>query len=105
MTILLGDDHQMVWYWGLMEKPIEGPKVSNFGKEGIGLSLRDKMKKIANKEQGVSGNLMVIIRPSNRSTYGDFVKILDEMAINGIRQYAVADISSDELKLLTKWGL
>ncbi|MEH6305322.1 biopolymer transporter ExbD [Olivibacter sp. CPCC 100613] len=105
MTILLGNDHRVAWYWGLMEAPIEGPKMAEFGKSGIKTVLQDKIIKVIQQQSTGSKPLMVIIRPSNQSSYGDLVNILDEMRINGIIQYAIDDIGRAEIQLLTKLGL
>lgn len=105
MTILLGANHQAAWYWGLQKTPIEGPKVTDFGRNGIRAELKDKMTKIKSQQVGSTKPLMVIIRPSNLSSYSDLVNILDEMKINGITQYAIGDISREEVQLLIKLGL
>jgi biopolymer transport protein ExbD len=49
--------------------------------------------------------MIVLVKPSPKSTYKDFVNIMDEINITGIKSYGVVDITPPELALLTKDGL
>jgi biopolymer transport protein ExbD len=47
--------------------------------------------------------LIVIIKPSKNSNYGNLVDILDEMKITGIKSYSILDeFTPEESKLLAK---
>ena len=46
--------------------------------------------------------LIVIIKPSKKSTYKNLVDILDEMAICKVPTYAIVDISKEEDAVLAK---
>lgn len=46
--------------------------------------------------------LHVIIKPDNKSTYEDLVNLLDEMNINKIPYYSIADIAAEEQNILTE---
>lgn len=37
------------------------------------------------------GETVVIIRPGNKSIYGNIIDVLDEMMINGINKYMLLD--------------
>jgi len=100
ITVLLGDQGKIVWYWGLLDKPIEGPMVTSYGRYGIRTVLRDKIAKVRKQEGDAKKGLMVIIRPSNASNYGNLVEVLDEMAINNIKQYTLGNLGSEEQKIL-----
>ncbi len=41
-------------------------------------------------------DFMVIIKPDKDATYKNTVNILDEMTIDGVKRYAMVDISPDE---------
>ena len=41
-------------------------------------------------------DLVVVIKPANNSTYKNAVDALDEMAINDIKRYAMADVTEME---------
>lgn len=105
MTILLGANNRIEWYWGTLEQPIEGPNITSYGKKGIRIEIVDKIKKIGAQQTSSSKDLMVIIRPSERSTYGDLIAILDEMKINNVKQYMIGEIGKGEMELLQKHGL
>ena len=42
----------------------------------------------------------VIIKPSEKANYRNLVDILDEMAINDVKAYAISDIMPEELTML-----
>ena len=43
---------------------------------------------------------MVVIKPTVDATYKNTVNILDEMTIDGVKRYAMVDISPAEYKLI-----
>ena len=101
MTVLLGANNKIVWYWGRLDQPIEGPRMTTHGGLlGIRSEILDKKNKIAAEQKDVAKGLMIIIRPSNQSHYSDLVSILDEMKINNVKQYMMGEISEDEIRLL-----
>lgn len=44
-----------------------------------------------------SVKFIVVIKPYDKNNYKGIVKILDEMAINNIKKYALADIPDKEV--------
>ena len=48
----------------------------------------------------------MVIKPNKEATYGSTIDILDEMTINGVKAFAVIDISDQENALvkLTEQG-
>ena len=103
MTILLGTNNKMEWYIGAPGK--SAPTVGNFGKNGIRKTLIEKNKEIESTHAGPDNFMIVLVKPSPKSTYKDFVNIMDEINITGIKSYGVVDITPPELALLTKDGL
>ncbi|MEH6305003.1 biopolymer transporter ExbD [Olivibacter sp. CPCC 100613] len=102
MTILLGAKDKIEYYMGQLEKPIDGPTVVDYGKNGIRPVLLKKMKDV----QAATGKpLIVIIRPSDNSNYRNLVDILDEMKIINAQQYMIGDISTPEVELLKREGI
>ncbi|MDR0227632.1 MAG: biopolymer transporter ExbD [Flavobacteriaceae bacterium] len=100
MTVLLGGDNKMKWYMGMPDSPLEGPTDQTYGKAGIRQVLLDKNKKAKAYSGKETEGLIVIIKASDKATYRNMVDILDEMAITGIKSYALVDISGDDLKML-----
>jgi biopolymer transport protein ExbD len=100
MTILLAKDHRVFYYEGIGSDPTKPPelKVTTFKqKDGIRDAIIDKKKRVEDmKRQGVltdKDQLTILIKPNEQSTYEDLVNMLDEMAINDVRTYAIVDIS------------
>ncbi|HCN85142.1 MAG TPA: biopolymer transporter ExbD, partial [Sphingobacteriaceae bacterium] len=46
--------------------------------------------------------LLVLIKPSDKSTYRNLVDILDEMKISDVQTYAIVDITTQEVDGLLK---
>ncbi|MFB9842117.1 ExbD/TolR family protein [Mucilaginibacter ginsenosidivorans] len=103
MTVLLGTNNKMEWYIGAPGK--SAPTVDNFGKDGIRKTLIEQNKKIEETHQGPDNYMIVLVKPSDKSTYKDFVNMLDEINIAGIKSYGVVDITPVEIDLLKKDGL
>ena len=103
MTVLLGSKNKMEWYIGAPGK--SAPTVDNFGKDGIRKTLIEQNKKIEETHQGPDNYMIVLVKPSDKSTYKDFENMLDEINIAGIKSMGVVDILPIEVDLLKKDGL
>jgi biopolymer transport protein ExbD len=104
LTILLDGNNKIVAYSGLINYPIEKPKEINYSKNGIRKELIRKSKIVLeySKNLGKPKNgLIVIIKPTKKSNYGNLVDILDEMKIVNISNYSILDeFTLEEEKLL-----
>lgn len=100
MTILIGGDNKLKWYMGMVNTPLEGPTDQTYGKTGIRQVLLEKDKAALAYSQKADQGLIVIIRASEKATYRNLVDILDEMAISGIKSYALVDITPEDLEIL-----
>lgn len=97
LTIKLAKDNVIKYYEG-MGGSNQVIKETSFGSEGI----RDIIvqKRIAVKNvRGSSDNFVMIIKPSDKSTFQDFVDIIDEVAINNTKRYYISEIDKSDLKL------
>jgi biopolymer transport protein ExbD len=101
MTVLLGSDNKIVWYMGVLgDNP---PTVDNFGKNGIRASLIDANKSVIAKTGDPKKGLMVIIKPTDKSNYKNFVDVLDEIKITAVPSYGIVNkIEPAEIDLLKK---
>ncbi|WP_028297516.1 ExbD/TolR family protein [Olivibacter sitiensis] len=102
LTLVLGKNNKLAWYHGLLDNPIDGPTVTGYGKEGIRPVLLEKLKQV---QQSTGKGLIVVIRPSEVSTYRNLVDILDEMKIVNATQYMIGDIGSADTELLKRDGI
>jgi biopolymer transport protein ExbD len=92
ITLLLGKDNNVFYYEGQLATDGANFKSSNF--KEIRTILIDKKRNTPEKD------LVVIIKPSAECTYKNVVDILDEMAINVLKKYALVDISEGEAALV-----
>jgi len=103
MTILIGKDNKVEWYMGQLMKPIAGPTIEGFGKNGLIKTLVEKQNEVKRTQPGK--DLIVIIKPSSKSTYENVVTVMDELNIIGNQIRAIQDITQDEIGLLTQHGI
>jgi biopolymer transport protein ExbD len=94
LTILLGKDNNVFYYEGQLQPNASNFKATNF-KE-----IRDEI--IHKKQTTDTADLVIVIKPNDESTYRNVIDILDEMAINVIKRYALVDISPEEDYFLRK---
>lgn len=92
LTIMLGKDNNVFYYEGILDPAGANFKSSNF-KE-----IRDV---IINKKRSTNpDDFVVVIKPSEESKYKNVIDILDEMAINEVKRYAMVDIAESENQLI-----
>lgn len=103
MTILLGAKNKVEWYIGMPSKPLTAPVVEGYGKDGIRKSLIEKGKEI--KAASGGKEMIVLVKPSDKSTYENMVSIMDELNILGVQQRAIVDITKVEIGVLQDAGL
>jgi biopolymer transport protein ExbD len=101
MTILLGSNDKLEWYMG--EPGKSAPTVDNFGKSGIRKALLENFDKV--KQQSGGKEMIVLIKPSDKSNYGNLVAALDELSITNIQEHAIVDITPVEVEELKKQNL
>ncbi len=101
VTLLLDENNKIISYRGLLEVPEEKPKTLGFGKDGIRNELLKQNERIIKQLGYRDRGLIVLIKPSKKSNFGNLVSILDEMAITNIQTYAIVDyFTPQELNLL-----
>lgn len=102
MTVLLSKEHRVYYYLGMANDPLNPPdvKVTYFqNKNGIRDAIIALKKSVyEQRNNGQPGHKaddepVILIKPDTTSQYEDMVNILDEMQINGIKTYALVDIS------------
>lgn len=103
LTVLLGANDKLEWYLG--EPGKSAPTVDNYGKDGIRKTLIEENKKVEATHAGPDNFMIVLVKASDKATYKNFVSIMDEITITGIKSYGVVPILPAELELLKKDGL
>ncbi|CAM3486083.1 Biopolymer transport protein ExbD/TolR [Flavobacterium longum] len=100
LTILIGADDKARCYMGIAGN-------QKLREVAIGTrELRNEIKQAKQKAHAYSiannkpDGLIVIIKPDKTSNYGNLVDVLDEMEINDVATYAIADIEKKEIAML-----
>lgn len=108
LTVLLSKKHRIYYYEGMATDPTAPPdvRVTSFKQnKGIRDVIINKVKKVEDLKR--SGQLSakdkttILIKPDTTSTYEDMVSMLDEMAINDIKVYAIVEITDVDREFIT----
>ena len=118
LTIMLGKDNHVFYYEGELKGDASNFKSSNLKeirdiiinkrKDVISRYVRDpdceaKAQKAGkNISDCAEQDFVVIIKPNNEATFKNTVDILDEMTINGVKRYAMIDITPTEVELIRR---
>lgn len=101
MTILLGKHDKVAWYMGVAGA--SAPTVENFTE--IRKSILDEKAKV----QAASGkSIVMVIKPTSGANYKNFVDIMDELNITGIKTAPAIDdenITDAEKSFMKTQGL
>jgi biopolymer transport protein ExbD len=103
MTLLLDGNDKVIYYNGLYKEGVT--KTADYSKEGIREALITRKKFVDNYVSSSLENskkqFTVVVKPSKKSNYRNFVDIVDEMAILQIPVYAIVnEFTPEETKLL-----
>ncbi|RFZ92255.1 biopolymer transporter ExbD [Mucilaginibacter conchicola] len=99
MTLLLGANNKVEWFIG--EPGKTPPETTSYGKDGLRKVLIEKGQEV---QQSTGKYMVVLIKPSDKSTYKNLVDALDEMKITNVQSLAIVDITAPELELLKRDG-
>lgn len=92
VTFILGKDHRIFYYQQEIDQ-LSAKDLSETSYSGLAVAKTiQKLKKAASKPDIFT----VIIKPSDDSTYKDFVDVMDEMALSKHEIYGVTDLKEKE---------
>jgi len=103
ITLLLGSDNKILWYYGQLKSPITPPTAIDYGKDGLRKVITEMKAKVPAAAGGK--DLIVVIRPSEKSVQRNLVDVLDEMKIVDIKRYMISKITSEEIDVLKRENL
>jgi biopolymer transport protein ExbD len=104
LTILMGADNHIYYYEGQLK-----PDGSNFlsasynGENSIRdviLKKKAEVRSRSTDSENPYKDFVVVIKPGAECNYKNVIDILDEMAINVVKKYALVDISDGESQLV-----
>jgi biopolymer transport protein ExbD len=100
LTVLLTKGDKIMYYEGMQQNnPVL--KETVFSADGIRALLLQK-KAAVKKIKGSADEMVLIVKPSDESSYKNFVDMVDEVQITGVKHYFLADLNEAENKLLKK---
>ncbi len=100
VTFIPTKDHTLSYYFGALG---DNSKMQYTSMQKAREIIQRKKSQVAALPDNFSKNahlLHVIIKPSNSCKYEDVVSLLDEMNINDVRYYAIADLNEAETALI-----
>ena len=104
LTIMMGADNHIYYYEGQLK-----PDGSNFlsasynGENSIRDVILKKKADVRSRSRDTENpykDFVVVIKPGAECNYKNLIDILDEMAINVVKKYALVDISDGEAQLV-----
>lgn len=107
VTIIPVAAHRIVWYSGNPQHPQSVARCGFDGKASLRERIIAAQKDAASLPANLSKEahqLHIIIKPDVSSTYEDLVHILDEMSINNVQRYAIANIDDADKNRLSAYG-
>jgi len=104
LTILMGADNHIYYYEGQLKSDGSNFLSASYNGEN---SIRDVILKkkadVRSRSRDTENpykDFVVVIKPGAECNYKNVVDILDEMAINVVKKYALVDISDGEAQLV-----
>lgn len=98
VTLCLGSNNRLLLYRGLLNQPIGEPQVINIsGNKAIRAALLDIKQQV---QHNFNKGLIILIKPSARSHYGNLVNTLDELNITHNETYAIEPLTAAETDAL-----
>ena len=105
LSLILDDNNKVYYYNGDFNDATGANKIyeTNYSTfEGIGKIIRQKQKDIDESGKFSDGRkgLMLLIKPTSKSSYKNVVDVLDEAVINDVRKYAIVESANDEISYI-----
>jgi hypothetical protein len=116
MTILIGKENRLLYYMGELQNNASNVLTADFKsirniiakkkQEVVKNHIHDETCILINKSNNqisscLDRDLMIMIKASKEANYKSIIDKLDEMAINGVKRYALVDIEPEESKMFT----
>ena len=101
LTVLLQKNNVVKYYEGIANASTV-LKETNFSPEGIRTIILQKIKSLAHVKGKTADDFVLIIKPTDESSFSSFVNMMDEAAINIVTHYYIGEIDNVDEMLLTK---
>lgn len=94
MQLVLTDNNHISFFTGDDASQAQN---TNYSAEGLRNILLQKREIVAQKF-GNAKEMIVLVKPTSKSTYKNFIDVIDELEINSITRYMLTDLSLNEKK-------
>jgi biopolymer transport protein ExbD len=91
LTLIPVQGNKVLYYEGI-QTPATILKETDFTAEGLRALLMQKKEKVK-QTKGTADEMVLIIKPAQKSTYKNFVDILDEVAITDVKHYFIDELT------------
>ena len=102
ITIMPTKSHLYALYTGAFKEGIEYKTYTGNELRSVITNKQSALKRLPATFSEQAHQLHIIIKPNDDCEYQDVVTLLDEMTINQVAYYAIADITPEEKQILTK---
>jgi biopolymer transport protein ExbD len=99
LTLVALGDNKVFYYNGEFSEALHNGSygTARYGRNGgIGDVIRDKQAAMDRYYKGGRKEMMLLIKPSSESSYGNVVSLLDETLINDVKRYALVELTPEE---------
>ncbi|WP_207511315.1 biopolymer transporter ExbD [Longitalea luteola] len=99
LTVIPLKEDKVFYYHGELTDALKGScyGITNYSiREGLGEIVRKKQAALDRVKPGNRKELLLMIKPTPESNYQNLINVLDEVMINGVKRYAIMDITSYE---------
>jgi biopolymer transport protein ExbD len=104
LTLILGKDNRVFCYVGADDADYVNVDSTFFSRTGLRAKIKNRQQEVA-QQWGSADELFVLIKPLADAQYRNIVDVLDEMAITGIKRYAIIDeFSAIDEQIIQKTG-
>ena len=100
ITLIPVNDNKIAFFHGVLQREADIELIDAVELRKLLTTKQSDLGQLPNTVSEEAHKLHVIIKPSDVSKYSDLVNILDEMKINAVPYYALADITKQESDLV-----
>lgn len=108
LSILLGERDKVYFYQVAAEDIASGQQLqvdsSDFSVNGVRAVIKSRQNDVL-QAYGTKDTLVVLIKGMPKASYKNFVDIIDEMRITGVRQYALVDRDKIDTVIMEQMNL
>ena len=102
LTLILASGDSILWFNGVGNEPGAKAELTDYSEKGVRSLLLRRLGEV--KTATPDKDLIVLIKPMEKSKYKNTVDILDEIAITDTQIYAIVDIDPLTKKLAAEAG-